>query len=146
MQFLLYRRPMTLRVRELMTANPVTVSTDASLLEVQRLLVVAQISGLPVAERSGAVVGVISARDVLCAVDQAIDEDEDEGEPEDVLERLRSITASQIATPEVNWVSPDASATEAAQLMRAEGVHRVLVGTRDRLEGILTAFDLLRAL
>ena len=50
-----------------------------------------------------------------------------------------------IATPEIIFVSPDAPAAEVAQLMRTEGIHRVLVGTKQRLEGILTAFDLLRA-
>ncbi|MBL9019554.1 MAG: CBS domain-containing protein [Myxococcales bacterium] len=137
---------MTLRVRDLMTPNPTTVPAHTSLLDVQELLVVAHIGGVPVAEPGGAVVGLISASDVLGAVAQALDEDQDEGESEDVLERLTSITAGEIASPEVTWVSPDASATEVARLMRAEGVARVLVGTRDRLEGILTAYDLLRAL
>ncbi len=136
---------MTMRVADLMSANPVTVPAHASLLEVQELMVVAAISGVPVAGPGGEVLGIISASDVLGAVDQALDEDQDPGEPEDVLERLQSITAEDIATPDVVWVSADASATEVAKRMHAEGLHHVLVGTRDRLEGILSAFDLLRA-
>jgi CBS domain-containing protein len=137
---------MTLRARDLMTANPLTVPTDATLLDVQHLLVVAHIGGAPVAEPSGVVVGMVSASDVLCAVEQALDEDSDPGEPEDVIERLQSITVREIATLEVVWVSPDTAATRVAHMMRTEGIHRVLVGTREQLEGILTSFDLLRAL
>ena len=43
------------------------------------------------------------------------------------------------------WVSPDCAICEVARLMRAEGIHRVLVGHDRRLAGILTAFDLLQA-
>ncbi len=137
---------MTLRARDLMNPAPITVTSHASLLEVQHLLVVAHISGVPVVEPGGGVVGVIGASDVLCAVEQALDEDQDPGESDDVVERLQSITASEIATPEIIWVSPDASAAEVAQVMRVEGINRVLVGTHGQLDGILTSFDLLRAI
>ncbi len=134
-----------MRVADLMSPNPVTVPAHASLLEVQELMVVAHISGVPVAGPGGEVVGIIGTSDVLGAVDQALDEDQDPGEPEDVLERLQSIRAEEIATPDVVWVSADAPATEVARMMHAERLHHVLVGTRERLEGILSAFDLLRA-
>jgi len=129
-----------------MHAEPVTVPSSASLLEVQHLLVVTQIGGLPVIGPDGVVVGLVSASDVLGALEQALDEDQDEGEEEDLLTQLRAITASEVATPEVIWVSPDTPVAQVAETMRNEGIHRVLVGTRERLEGIITAFDLLRAL
>jgi len=129
-----------------MHAEPVTVPSSASLLEVQHLLVVTQIGGLPVIGPDGVVVGLVSASDVLGALEQALDEDQDEGEEEDLLTQLQAITASEVATPEVIWVSPDTPVAQVAETMRNEGIHRVLVGTRERLEGIITAFDLLRAL
>lgn len=135
---------MTLVARDIMHKEPLTVPEQASLLDVQHLLVVAQISGIPVVERGGTVVGVISASDLLREMDQALDDEEDEGEPEELLERLQTITAGDIATPEVIWVSPDTSVAMVAQRMRTEGIHRVLVGTPDHLDGIITAYDLLR--
>lgn len=136
---------MTLVARDIMHKEPLTVPEQASLLDVQHLLVVAQISGIPVVERGGAVVGIISATDLLREMDQALDDEEDEGEPEEqLLERLQTITAGDIATPEVIWVSPDTSVATVAQRMRTEGIHRVLVGTPDQLDGIITAYDLLR--
>jgi CBS domain-containing protein len=81
----------------------------------------------------------------LRAIEQACDEDRDAGEPDELRESLQTITAGDIATPEVVWVSPDTPVSQVAELMRAEGIHRVLVGSRERLEGILTSFDILRA-
>jgi CBS domain-containing protein len=134
---------MTLLARDLMQAKPITVSAQTPLLELQHLLVVAHISGVPVVGADGQVTGVVSATDVLSAIEQALDEDHDPGESDDLLGELRAITAGDIATPEVVWVSPETPVAEVARMMRAEGIRRVLVGN-GRLEGILTAYDLLR--
>jgi CBS domain-containing protein len=135
-----------LRARDLMHAEPVTVPSSATLPEVQHLLVVTQIGGMPVIGPDGGVIGLVSASDLLGAMEQALDEDRDEGEPEDLLARLQAITAIEAATPEVIWVASDTPVAQVAEVMRTEGIHRVLVGSRERLEGIITAFDLLRAL
>jgi CBS domain-containing protein len=130
--------------RDLMQPDPLTIPAKASLLEIQQLLVMVGISGAPVVGPAGDVIGVVSSTDVMRAVSEALDEDRDEGEPDDLAERIDAVTAADIATPETLWVSGDASPTDVAQLMRREGIHRVLVGTGRRLEGILTAYDLLR--
>jgi CBS domain-containing protein len=135
---------MTLLARELMQPNPITVSSQTPLLELQHLLVVAHISGVPVVGTDGQVTGVVSATDVLSAIEQTLDEDQDPGESDDLLGELRAMTAGDIATPEVVWVSPDTAVVEVARMMRTEGIRRVLVGN-GQVEGILTAYDLLRA-
>lgn len=129
-------------------AEPITVRADASFLEVQHLFVEAQIGGAPVVDAQGNVIGVVSAADLIRVVDQICDEDLDPNEPADepnLADQLAKLTAADIATPEPIWVSPDATAVEIAQLMREEGINRVLVGTEGRLVGILTALDLLKA-
>ena len=137
---------MTRLARDLMQANLVTVRENTSLLHAVHLLVTAHIGGMPVVDANGAVVGVISATDALLAFDQAHDCDEDEGESEQPFDVLDTLEVRELATPEVVFVSPDTAATEVARIMRAEGIHRVLVGSRERLEGIITAFDLLEAI
>jgi CBS domain-containing protein len=132
--------------RDLMQGNLVTVRENTSLLDAVHLLVKAHISGMPVLDPAGAVVGVISATDALLAIDQALDDDRDEGESQEPLDFVTTLEVGELATPEVVFVSPDASAADVAQLMRSEGIHRVLVGSRERLEGIITAFDLLGAI
>ncbi len=131
---------------DLMHANAVTVPAQEPVLEVLHLLVVAGIGGVPVVGTRGEVVGVLSASDVLRAVEQVCDEDRDAGEHAGVRDSLQTLTAGDIATPDVVWVSPTTSAAQVSEIMRAEGIHRVLVGSSDSLVGILTSFDLLRAI
>jgi CBS domain-containing protein len=133
--------------RDLMERNALTVPASMPYPEIVRLLVVAGVHGAPVVDEHGAIVGVISVMDLLRAGDQAHDDDRDEGEDGedgDPTDQLLSTTAMQLASPDPTWVSGDASAAEVARLMRDEGIHRVLVGTDGRLEGIVTPFDLLR--
>jgi CBS domain-containing protein len=136
------------RASDLMTTDLVTVRPEMSLLQVQHLFVVLQISGAPVVDVRGDVVGVISSSDLLRAVDQICDEDVDPMPPDDdgLPERLGVLSVRDVATSEAVWVAPDAPIQDVATLMRTEGIHRVLVGAESRLEGILTAFDLLEAL
>lgn len=132
--------------RDLMQTDLVTVRETTSLLEAVHLLVTANISGMPVVDAGGAVVGVISATDALLAIDQALDDDQDQRESDEPLDLVSTLEVGELATPEVIFVSPDASSSDVARIMRAEGIHRVLVGSRERLEGIITAFDLLGAI
>jgi CBS domain-containing protein len=135
-----------MRARDLMKRDPITVRPETPFLEIQRLFVQAQIGGAPVVDAQGQVQGIITNSDLLREVDELCDEDLDEDEPEDeeaLLDRLATLTAGEIATPEAIWVSPDAHVAEVAQRMRDEAVHRVLVGEDGKLVGILTAFDLL---
>lgn len=145
-----------MRARDLMKPEPLTIPADMRFLEIQHLLVEAQIGGAPVVDDAGAIIGIVAASDLLRALDQALDEDLDEdlaGVPAtddapdvDLPEGLATATARDLATPEVIWVDPDDDAAAVAARMRSEAVHRVLVGRDGALAGILTAFDLLRAI
>jgi CBS domain-containing protein len=126
-----------------MEPNVLKIPTKLPFREIQHLFVVAGCHGAPVVDETDAVVGVISAMDLLRAADQALDEDDDEGE--NAEPNVGTLTAIAIASPRPVWVAPDMPAEQVAQLMRQEGIHRVLVGADGRLEGILSAFDLLRA-
>lgn len=125
--------------RDLMERNTLTIPAAMPLLEIQHLFVVAGIYGAPVIDAQGAVVGVISAIDLLRAADQALDEDIDPGESVG-----QELTAVDIASPDPVWVSPSTPVDRVAELMRRERIHRVLVGEGGSLEGILTTFDLLQ--
>lgn len=143
--------------RDLMQPAPITITPQTPLLELLRLFVVGQIGGAPVVDERGTVLGVLSMTDLLRVVDQVCDEDIDpepsrEGargrveRSEELPERLGVLTAIDVVTPDVVWVSPETPIARVAHLMRTEGIHRVLVGDDGRLAGILTAFDLLKAI
>jgi CBS domain-containing protein len=127
--------------RDLMERNTLRIPAAMPLAEVQHLFVVAGIYGAPVIDPRGAILGVISAIDLLRVVDQVFDEDLDPGEAE--RDRRPAMTAEDITSPNPIWVSPNTPVDRVAQLMQREGIHRVLVGEGGELEGILTTFDLL---
>ena len=54
-----------MKVSDLMSTDVVTTSPDTPLRDVARILVQRKISGLPVCDDTGAVVGVVSEGDIL---------------------------------------------------------------------------------
>ena len=128
--------------RELMR-EPLTVAAATPVLEVQHLLVIAEVTGMPVIDARGTIVAMLEVSDVLRTLDQALDEHAGDADP---LAHVRSLTARDIATADAVWVAPATPAAEIAERMRSAGAQRVLVGTDDQLEGIVTAFDLIAAI
>ena len=127
--------------RELVKSIPLTIPPEMPFLEIQHLFIEAQVGGAPVVDANGTVRGVITTADLLRAVDQAFDEDLDPAEPA----ALGTLTAKDIASPELIWVAPDADVVEVARVMRSQGVQHVLVGSDGKLTGVLSAFDLLES-
>ncbi len=105
-----------LKVRELMAPNPVAIQAESSLADVAETLAEFDVSGLPVVDRSGAVIGVISQTDIV---------------------RLRAgsmptsgwhgLLVRDLMTHPAITVSPSASLQEAARLMTEHRVHRLVV-------------------
>lgn len=123
-------------------------------LEVQRLFVTAHINEAPAVDEHGTVLGTISLLDLLRVIDQVCDDDIDASEgvapvtasSEDLPERLADLTAMDVLSPDVVWVSSETPIARVAELMRDEKSQLVLVGDAGKLEGILTALDLVTAL
>lgn len=125
------------------------------------------ISGAPVVDRSGKLVGVLSAfdiakpenmRDGLVSTrrgEYALGEsspDDDGSYDEDVVfsmedyspEVLRSGTVADLMTNEVICVGPDASLKDVCAVMVKEHIHRVMVTDDTRLVGIISSLDVAR--
>lgn len=130
----------------LMQRTVLTIPATMPAMEVMRLFVKAGISGAPVVDDGGAVVGMIAAGDLLREVDQAHDDDRDDGEAGSPGDHLRALTAQELAAPGATWVAPDMAAHAVAAVMQRERVQHVLVGTDGSLAGMLTTFDLLGAI
>lgn len=141
-----------MKVRELMTANVVSVAPELSLKEVANVLLLNQISGVPVCDAAGHVVGVVSEADILwkelglpqqgrggfglaLALDLAYGDSQ----------RGASRTAAEAMTAPAITVSPTAPVSEAAKLMVTNAVNRLPVVEDEQLVGIITRADLVRA-
>ncbi len=117
-------------VRELMTAEVVTVTLETRFKELAGLMAIHEVSALPVLGPGGQVAGVVSEVDLL----------RKEQFQEDPGRSARDVMTSPAVT-----VTPDATIVEAARLMDRHRIKRLLVVDADgRLAGIVTPRDLLR--
>jgi signal-transduction protein with cAMP-binding, CBS, and nucleotidyltransferase domain len=66
--------------------------------------------------------------------------------PEDFQDRMRELTAADAMTREIVAVGPDATIDDVARTMLEHHVYRVLVCEGRLLLGVVSTFDLLRAL
>lgn len=123
-----------LRVADLMTINPVVVSTDALIEEAEDLLRNHRITGLPVVDADGLLVGVISQTDVLYLElphVQAL-----------IRHREHGIRVGEVMSTPAVTIDSSASLREAACRMHEERLHRlVAVDTGGRPIGVISAMD-----
>jgi CBS domain-containing protein len=153
---------MATRARDIMQTSLITVTPDTPLINVHRLFTDDEISGAPVVEDDGRLVGVISAVDLIRAT-QTEHESGAAGPtyfrdfipysgpdwtawPEDFQDRLRELRVEDAMTEGAISVAPDAPVSEVARVMRERRIHRVLVVDQGTLVGVISAFDLVALL
>jgi acetoin utilization protein AcuB len=129
-----------LRVRDLMTKTPRTVTPDTSVHEARALMQQRKIRHLPVLEH-GRMVGIISDR-LLRTVLPSPATSLSVWEVNYLLDRL---TVAEVMTHFVMTVTPETLASEAAGRMLGQKVGALPVVEDGRLVGILTRTDILRA-
>lgn len=132
---------MSLCVRDVMTAAPVTVRADQPVDEVAALLERHSFHHLPVVDATGALVGILTRED---AFGRALG-------PASWLEgaeraaHLHQLRAGEIASDEVRSVTPDQPVADAAAFLLHHRVGCAPVVEGGRVVGILTQTDLVRA-
>ena len=111
-----------------MVVNPITITPQATLADAQNLMARHQISGIPVVEDSGKLVGILTNRDVRFA----------ENPQQPVAELM---THENLAT-----VRPGVSQEEARRLLHARRIEKLLVVDDDyRCIGLITVKDIEKA-
>lgn len=140
----------TVRIGEVMTRDVVSVTPETPLKDVAAVLVERGISGLPVCDADGTVVGVLSEADLLVKQGGSPERSgglfawlvETASAPD--LAKLRAHTAGEAMTAPAITVEPDSPVSEAARTMVSLGVNRLPVVEDGRLAGIVTRADLVR--
>lgn len=127
-------------VRDWMTREPLTASSDTTVLEAGQLMVNRTIRRLPVIE-NGELVGIVTYGDVRGARASA-------ATGLDIWElsyKLSKLTIREIMTPNPVTISPDANIGMAAQLMLKYMIGGLpVLDHQGRLEGIITESDIFR--
>ena len=142
-----------LTVRDAMTPKTITVGPDAQLKDVARVLIDAGISGVPVVDESGAVLGIVSEADFLIKGQgaQALRHRRLArllGESETTRRQVAKIaarTAGEAMSSPAVTIAPTRSLQDAAATMTRAAVNRLPVVENGRLVGIVTRADLVRA-
>jgi CBS domain-containing protein len=140
-----------MRVEDVMTTDVVTVRTDTPLKVVAEQLVERGISGLPVVDETGKVVGVISEADLI--VKESGSSRKPAGRiasllnPPDVAvqAKLEARLAGEAMTAPPITIAPFQSTAAAAEEMLRAGINRLPVVRNEQLVGIVTRADLVRA-
>jgi CBS domain-containing protein len=115
----------TKRSRDVMSSEVICTSPEVSVQELSRLLSFHNVSALPVVDEAGRVVGVASEADVI---------------------GKRGARVSEIMTRNLITADEDATLESVAQLMRQHRVKRVLIMRGEKLVGLVSRADLVRAL
>jgi CBS domain-containing protein len=133
-----------MRVQDVMTPDPVLFEEDLPVRTAALLLFHYQISGAPVINAQGGLIGVLSERDLL----------EKEAAPrfgfgrsiEESERRRTARTVGEACSMPAYVTSPDTRLHDAAREMLERGVSRLVVVDESRVAGIVTRHDVLRAL
>ena len=140
-----------MRVKDVMTSEVVTLRPETSLKQAAREMATRGISGMPVVDADGRVVGVISEADLLAKERQAPEENSGlldrlvhRGDSEDERRFEARDVAAAMTSPAVT-VEVYCPVTGAAERMLDRGINRLPVVQRGRLVGIVTRADLVRA-
>ncbi len=142
-----------MNVAEAMTRNVVAVSPETPLKDVAAAMVKHGISGVPVVDAGGTVLGVVSEADFVikergsAAVHHRFLA-RFFGESRTTLAELKKIearTAGEAMTSPPVTVAADAHLSEVARIMADRGINRLPVVENGHLVGIITRADVVRA-
>ncbi len=122
-------------VGEVMTANPISIAETASLKEAAAILDTRNITGLPVLDSAGLLVGVLSQTDLVRVRAN-----------QHLASNWPGLAVGQVMTKPALTIAASASLEEAARAMEERRVHRLVV-TDDAATpiGIISTSDLVRS-
>jgi len=142
------------KARDIMSTKVVTVSPMTSVRDIAALMVEKHVSGLPVLNENGTLVGMISEGDLLRRLEIGTEKRRRRwasffsGVDEQAREFTKShgLRAGDIMTEQVLHVAPETSLGDVVSLMEKHNIKRLPVLRDGELVGIVSRVDLLRAL
>ena len=142
-----------MKVADVMTREVVSVRPETPVREVAQTMLERRISGVPVVDADGRVLGIVSEGDLIRRPE--IDTDRagrgwlglfvsDDEEARDFI-KSHGRRAREVMTQPAICIAPDAALAEAVRLMERHRVKRLAVVEGERLAGLVARADLVRA-
>ncbi len=128
-----------MEVRDWMTADPVTVTPEARLAEAYNLMEENEVRRLPVVNRQGELVGILTRSDLLQHIPFFPDEDELEEELPYI-----NMTVEEAMSYDPTCIESTDTIQDAAELMLEAKISGLPVLAGNRLVGIITESDIFR--
>lgn len=121
-----------MNVVDLMTTDVISVTTGTGLREAARLMFRNRVSGLPITDDSGALVGIITEADFLKLEVERQEGTRDQGD-----------TVADVMSRGVVTVQPEVEIYEAAKIMAVQEVRRLpVIDEEGRLLGVISRADI----
>ncbi len=146
-----------LKAQDIMSQDVVTVNTNTSIRDLAALLLDRKISGAPVTDDSGKVIGVVTESDLifqnkkihLPTAVAILDAFLFLERPEKMEKELKKIAGSKvgdICSHDLISVTPETSLEELATLMAEKKIHTLPVMNGDQLVGVIGKSDIIRTI
>jgi CBS-domain-containing membrane protein len=143
-----------LKARDIMTRDVITVRPSMTIEEFARLLMKHQISGAPVVDESGSLIGIVTENDlitqnkrlhiptILRLFDAFIPLGTSRLEKE--IKKITATTVGEICTERVVSVGPETTIDEIATIMTEKKIHLIPVVEEGRIVGIIGKKDIIK--
>lgn len=143
-----------MKASDIMVSNVVTVTANAEVQEVAKILLANRISAVPVVDKLGKLVGIISEGDLIRRAEIGterprswwLDALSTNRELASEFVRTHSRRTQDLMTTEVITAKPDASLAEIAALLEKNGIKRVPIVDGGKIVGIVSRANLVQAL
>ena len=146
-----------LTAQDIMTREVITIKESATVRELAALLLTSNISGVPVVDDSGRVIGVVTESDLIFqnkkvhlptafALFDAFVFLERPGKMEQELKKMAGSLVGDICTRDPVSVTPETELDELATLMAEIKVHTLPVIAEGRLVGVIGKSDIIRTI
>lgn len=143
-----------MKAKDVMTRNVISTAPDATVLQAARLMLQHHISGLPVVDKAGKLVGVLSEGDFLRRRETRTERRRSRwleflmGPGRVAADYVHShgSKVSEVMSPDVKAISEDTPLEDIVQTMEKHRIKRLPVMRGDKVVGIVTRSNLMHAM
>jgi CBS domain-containing protein len=139
-----------MRAKDIMTKDVVIIAPDASIADAAKLMLRWRISGIPVVNKLGKLIGIITEGDLIRRAEFQLPSQITSAQSQEQDEKANigahGVKVEDVMTKEVLTVDENETQEQIAMTLEERGIKRVPVMHGDRITGIVSRANLLRSL